>query len=82
MRAIRLYEVAMPEKLLIGDNRFYECLARFDGEDGSMGLRRGQVEFVRVTRCDAQVAPYVVMWEGGSCPYDTLGAVMRNWRLF
>lgn len=82
MRAVRLYEVTRPGDLLLGTDRFYECLARFDGEDGSMGLRRGQVEFVRVTRCDAQVAPYVVTWRDGSCPYDTLDAVMRNWLLF
>lgn len=82
MRKILLYEVTMLDDLLVGADRFYESIARFDGEDGSMGLRNGQVEFVRVTRCAVLAAPYVVTWRGGSFKYDTLDEVMRNWLIF
>lgn len=50
----------------------------FIGSDGSMGLRRGQIVTLSVCIWNGQLW---ACWEGGSCPYDTVAAFSRNWRL-
>lgn len=50
----------------------------FVGEDGSMGLRRGQIVHLSVHMGNG------MLWacrRGGSCPYDTVAAFSRNWRI-
>ena len=55
------------------------ALCRFVGTDGSMGLRTGQYAFLRVYRgSDGMLWAY---WDDRRCPYETTGALARNWRL-
>lgn len=50
----------------------------FIGEDGSMGLRRGQIVPLSVYFWSGRVW---VCWRDARCPYDTIEAFSRNWRL-
>lgn len=50
----------------------------FIGSDGSMGLRRGQIVPLSVHFGNGTLW---ACWKGGSCPYDTIAAFSRNWRL-
>ena len=50
----------------------------FIGEDGSMGLRRGQIVPLSVYFGNGHL---LACWKGGNCPYDTVAAFSRNWRL-
>nr|DAF04151.1 MAG TPA: hypothetical protein [Caudoviricetes sp.] len=56
------------------DRAVYE----FIGSDGSMGLRRGQVMPLSVYMGNGRL---FACWNGGCCPYDTVEAFSRNWRL-
>lgn len=54
------------------------CYGQFIGEDGSLWLRKGQILALKVYREGGRLWAY---WNGGRCPYDTMDALMRNWRL-
>lgn len=56
------------------DRAVYE----FIGSDGSMGLRRGQVMPLSVYVGNGRL---LACWGCGCCPYDTVEAFSRNWRL-
>lgn len=56
------------------DRAVYE----FVGSDGSMGLRMGQVMPLCVYMGNGRLW---ACWHGGCCPYDTVEAFSRNWRL-
>lgn len=50
----------------------------FIGSDGSMGLRRGQTMPLSVYMWNGRIW---ACWNGWCCPYDTVEAFSRNWRL-
>lgn len=63
----------------------------FIGEDGSMGLKRGKVYGVRIFTDELFFSGKICIWvewhyeldpfATQSCPYSSVAALARNWRL-
>lgn len=50
---------------------------RFVGEDGSIGLKHGQVYDVKVNTAMGYI--FVIWKESYYCPYSSLAALTANW---
>ena len=54
-------------------------IAEFIGTDGSMGFRKGKIYHIR-TACKNNYI-YVLEERGLWCPYDSVEAILRNWKI-
>lgn len=58
--------------------------ARFVGEDGSLGYRKGAIYSLRMDPTPTNPDWAVVVWRSdgsGMCPYSSNAAFKRNWEL-
>ena len=54
------------------------AFGEFIGQEGSLGLRRGQIEALSAYESSGMLWVY---WDGGCCLYETLAAFRRNWKI-
>lgn len=56
--------------------------AKFIGEDGSMGLRNGQIYDIRINKILYRFRRMPCIWIGKNyCPYETEEALYSNWEI-
>ena len=51
-------------------------LLRFIGTDGSMGLRKNNVDVVKIYTKNRSIC---VNWGKNVCPYSSISSFLRNW---
>ena len=49
---------------------------KFIGQDGSLGLRHGEIYKVDILSVGNRINAYI---DSKFCPYDSLSAFMKNW---
>jgi hypothetical protein len=58
-----------------------KVIAKFKGQNGSLGFQNGQTYCFWLQTNDTGIADITIMYDGKKCNYSTLKSFLNNWEV-